>query len=68
MNYKEIDRGKIMEYIKSKGGECSVVDIIQESGAEKLRVYTLLCEEKLAGHIDYAEVSVLGAPEIVKLV
>ncbi len=68
MNYKEIDRGKIKSYIASKGGECSVKDIMNESGAEQLRIYALLFEEKLAGHLDYVKTSALGAPEIVKLV
>lgn len=68
MNYKEIDREKVKNYIASKGGECSVKDIMKESGAEQLRVYALLFEEKLAGHIEYVKASALGAPEIVKLV
>ena len=68
MNYKEIDREKIMSYIASKGGECSVADIMRESGAEQLRVYTLLFEESLAGRVAYVKESKLGAPEVVKLV
>ncbi len=68
MNYKEIDRVKIKSYIASRGGECTVKDIMHESGAEQLRVYALLFEEKLAGHIEYVKASALGAPEVVKLV
>lgn len=68
MNYKEIDRKKVKNYIASKGGECSVKDIMNESGAEQLRVYALLFEEKLAGHVEYVKASALGAPEVVKLV
>ena len=68
MNYKEIDKEKIFSYITSKGGECRVVDIINESGAEQLRVYAILFEEYIAGRLLYAQQSALGAPEVVKLV
>lgn len=68
MNYKEIDKDKITSYIAAKGGECSVMDIINESGAEKLRVYPILFEEKLAGRVFYVKETRLGAPDIVKLV
>ncbi len=68
MDYKEADRKKIMSYIASKGGECPVRDIIDESGAEKLRVYSILFEENLAGRIFYVKESKLGAPDVVRLV
>ncbi len=68
MNCKEIDREKIKNYLASEGGECSVKDIMNKSGAEQLRVYALLFEEMLAGHIEYVTASALGAPEVVKLV
>ncbi len=67
MDYKEIDRKRIMDYIASKGGECPVADIIAESGAEPLRVYALIFEESQAGHLTYLKESRLGAPEVVKL-
>jgi hypothetical protein len=68
MNYKQIDRDKIMDYIFSRGGECSVADIILESGAEKLRVYNILFDEFMAGRIVNVKETYLGAPEVVKLV
>lgn len=68
MNYKEIDRERILSYLASKGGECSVEDVIDESGAEKFRVYPILFEEKLAGRVSYVRETALGAPEVVKLV
>ena len=67
MDYKEIDREKIMSFISARGGECAVADIISESGAEKLRVYPILAEESLAGHIVYVKEASMGAPEVVKL-
>ena len=68
MNYKEIDREKVLDFLKAQGGECEVSAIIAGSGAEKLRVYSLLFEEQQAGHIEYVRVNSLGAPEAVKLV
>ena len=45
IDYKEIDRKSILEYIEKQGGQCPVQDIIKDSGAEKLRVYPILFEE-----------------------
>ena len=45
INYKKIDRKLILEYVEKQGGQCSVQDIINNSGAEKLRVYNILSEE-----------------------
>jgi hypothetical protein len=67
MDYKKIDREKIMGYIASRGGECPVEDIIRESGAEKLRVYNILFEEYLGGRIVNVKETQLGAPEVVRL-
>ena len=44
MNYKIIDTQKIIDYIASFYGAVSVDDIIQNSGADKLRVYVMQCD------------------------
>ncbi len=37
-------------------------DVLKESGAEPLRVYSILFEENFAGRIAYVEVGPLGDP------
>lgn len=68
INYKELDRKAIMDYIANNGGTVSVEDIINNSGAEKLRVYSILFEEKLEKNLEVIEEGYLGAPKVVKLI
>ncbi len=65
-NYKEQDRRKILDFMKGRA-EVMVEDILKNSGAEKLRVYAILCEEEANGRIRVIKSSVTGAPEIVTL-
>ncbi len=65
-NYKEIDRKAILEYMKGKAEVC-VDDIMENSGAERLRVYSILFEEEQAGYVVVVKASSWGAPEIVSL-
>lgn len=65
-NYKETDRKLILEYMKGKA-EVHVDDIIANSGAEKLRVFTILFEEEQEGYVVTIKSSSFGAPEIVAL-
>lgn len=67
MDYKEIDRKLILEYIEKQGGQCSVQDIIKNSGAEKLRVYPILFEEVQSARLTVLEEENLGSPKIIKL-
>lgn len=66
MNYKQQDRDKILSYLETH--PISTIDaIIQESGAERLRVYPILfelCQEK---RIRILEESEWGAPLKVEL-
>lgn len=66
INFKEIDRKAILEYMKGKA-EVHVDDIIGHSGAEKLRVYSILFEEEQEGYVVVVKASRWGAPEIVTL-
>ncbi len=66
INYKEIDRKAILEYMKGKA-EVHVDDIVDNSGAEKLRVYAILFEEERDGYVVVVRASRWGAPEIVTL-
>ena len=68
INYKAIDRERILSFIASQGGMASVIDIMEQSGAEKLRVYPILMEEKLAGRLMYVEEEEYGSPKVVKIV
>lgn len=68
MNYKEQDRERIINYIKQHGGRCAVADIMQHSGAEKLRVHTILFEECMAGRMEAVEEGPFGSPRVVRLV
>lgn len=67
VDYKEVDRKNILEYIVKQGGMCTAKDIIKESGAEKLRVYPILFEEVQAGRLEVLEEENLGSPKLVKL-
>lgn len=67
MDYKEIDRKSILEYIEKQGGQCPVQDIIKNSGAEKLRIYPILFEEVQSARLTVLEEESFGSPKIVKL-
>jgi len=47
--------------------EVMVNDIIDNSGAEKLRVYPILFEEEQRGRIHVVKTVDMGAPDIVTL-
>ena len=65
-NFKEIDRKKILDYMKGRA-EVMVQDIMDNSGAEKLRVFTILFEEKINGTVVVLRENEWGAPRIVAL-
>lgn len=65
-NFKEIDRKKIFDFMKGRA-EVLVQDIMDNSGAEKLRVYNILFEEKMNGTIIVLRENEWGAPKIVAL-
>lgn len=68
MNYANLDRLKILDYLEKCGNEASVVDIIAYSGAEKLRVYSLITKMELNGEIEILEKTSFGAPLYIKIV
>ena len=65
-NIKEQDRKKILDFMKGRA-EVMVHDIIENSGANRLRVYDILFEEEQRGHIYVIQSIELGAPEIVSI-
>ena len=66
MNYKQQDRDKILSYLQAR--PISTVDaIIQESGAERLRIYSILFELSQEKRIRVVEESEWGAPVKVEL-
>ena len=66
MNYKQQDRDKILSYLQAY--PISTVDaIIQESGAERLRIYPILFELNQEKKIRILEESEWGAPMKVEL-
>lgn len=65
-NIKEQDRKKILDFMKGRA-EVMVHDIIKNSGANRLRVYTILFEEEQRGRIYVIKTHGMGAPEIVTL-
>lgn len=68
MNYKIIDTRKIVDYIDSfSGSAIPVEDIIQNSGADKLRVYPALFELEQSGWLEVVEREELGAPAVVRV-
>lgn len=66
VNYKEQDRKRILEYVKGKA-EVYVSDIVENSGAEKLRVYPIIFEEMLDGYMIAITSDAWGIPTIVSL-
>lgn len=66
VNYKLIDTWKIIKYIKSFPTTISVESIIQNSGANKLRVYPALFELEQSGFLEILEREELGAPLTVR--
>ena len=66
INYKLIDTQRIFDYIISFHKGVSVEEIIQNSGAEKLRVYPALFELEQSGFLEVLEREELGAPLIVR--
>ena len=67
-NYKEQDRKKILDFLRSNGGTATVDELLTKSGAEKLRIYPILFEEFHAGHITFLEEEHYGAPKVVRLI
>ena len=67
MDYKAIDTRRIIDYIYSFPGlVIGVEDIIQNAGADKLRVYPALFELEQSGFLEVVEREELGAPLIVR--
>lgn len=68
VNYKIIDTRKIVDYIDSfSGSAISVEEILQHSGADKLRVYPALFELEQDGWLEVVEREELGAPVTVRI-
>lgn len=65
-DFKVIDTQKIVDYISSFSNTVSVEDIIQYSGADKLRVYPALFELEQSGFLEVVEREELGAPSVVR--
>lgn len=69
INYKELDRKAILDYLCSQEGtDVEVAKIITDSGANKLRVYPILFELSMEGVVKITNQTELGTPENVMLV
>ena len=55
IDYKALDTQKVVDYILSFSEEVLVVNIIQNSGADKLRVYPALFELEQNGFLEVVE-------------
>ena len=67
-DHKKEDTAKIAVYLHTCHDEgVPVQDIITHSGAEKLRVYSILFELEQEGRIEVTEREELGAPKAVRL-
>ena len=65
-NYKQLDRDRVLLYLKEHG--VSIVDaIVEQSGAEPLRIYPLLFELAQEKIIRIVEENAWGAPLKVEL-
>ena len=68
MNYAERDKQNIIEFIKSRGGESNVDDILNLETVEKLRVYPLIYRMRESGILTIMAYGDMGDPTRVKLV
>ena len=68
MDYKHQSTLQILRYLATAGGNVPVQDIITHSGAEKLRVYSILFELEQEGRLEVLEREVLGAARVVRLI
>ena len=66
LNLKEKDRKLVLGYLKGKA-EVHVDDLMANSGAESLRVYSLIFEEEMKGNVVVVKANAWGTPEIVAL-
>lgn len=66
INYKAFDTQRIKDYIDTSGTAATVEAIIQNSGADKLRVYPALFELEQDGYIEVIEREELGTPSVVR--
>ena len=48
-SYKSQDRERILSFISNQGGSALVEEVMEQSGAEPLRVYPLLFELRQEG-------------------
>ena len=67
VNYKELDRKRLIAYLADNEGVVDVKDLLENSGADQLRVFPLLFELSREGVIEVLEEDKLGAPEKVRL-
>ena len=68
IDYKERDRKAILYYLAKQDVEVLVAKVMTDSGADRLRVYTLLFELEMEGRVQVVKASEFGTPEVVKLV
>ena len=61
INYKQLDRYRVLLYLKGHG-VCSVDEIVEESGAEPLRIYLLLFELAQEKIVRIVEENAWGSP------
>lgn len=66
MNYKIIDTQKIIDCIESCHDDVLVDNLIENSGADKLRVYPALFELEQNGYLEVIKRDFWGAPLIVR--
>lgn len=61
IDYKQQDTLRILDYLRRYPNGVSVDDIIEHSGADRLRVYPALFELEQEGRLEVLEREVLGA-------
>ena len=61
MDYKQQDTLRILDYLRRYPNGVSVDDIIEHSGADRLRVYPALFELEQEGRLEVLEREMLGA-------
>ena len=67
VNYGELDRMTMLEYIQLQGGSCNVEELFHIGSIEKLRIYSLIYRLREDGLLEITDYSWLGSPQRIKL-
>ena len=57
----------VVDFLRSKGGECTVEEIFRESKADDFHIYPMVIKMAIYDELEILEKSIFGAPVRVRL-